>query len=295
MAILFNDNFENLQKLPSTKIRINPKTKWTNNLFYFGLVVEALAIIYTVGFSLNISTKKDSEVHLYEITDWGQWIIYFIALLSLLIHQTYIRNNINAVNELTTEDWKTAYKLKKDTSNTPNYKYDFFPANLLFSWGEYWLRTIYFILLAIIAGEIPYFLIVIEKILNHTDLVHLFGQDSFMYSFSSYLFIISCSVLCLTVLLWDFLLLTAFNRLVKTNSLLPEDEQKEIPFSSLKIKYFIISDLLSFALWGCILLFIFTKNEKFVTTWLLALSLTYSIFILLLRSWIKKGINVKQI
>jgi hypothetical protein len=294
MAILFNDDFETLQAKASIKVRVNPESKWTNNLFYFGLVIEALAIIYTVGFSLNISAEKDTEVHLYQNIDWGQRIVYLLALLSLLIHQTYIRNNINAVNELTTKEWSKTYKLKSDVNNTSNYNYDFFPANLLFSWGEYWLRTVYFILLAVIAGEIPYFLIVIEKILNHTNVVHIFGQDSFMYSFSTYFFIISCSVLCLIVLLWDFLLLTAFNRLVKNNNMLPETEQKEIPFSSLKIKYFIISDILSLALWGCILLFIFTKNEKFVTTWLLALSLTYSIVILLLRSWIKKGINIKQ-
>lgn len=291
MAFLYSNNYEELQDKCAGNRR-HPEHRVSDWLFYFGLVVEAIAIVYTVA-HISISDTTGPKRYFYEITHWDQWIVYFLALTSLIVHQFYIRNNIKAVTEIVVLKYGLKYKKKSQTDqDDKTYPYDFFPANLLFSRFEQGLRFCYFFLLAVIAGEIPYLLMVGEEISHEFSSAS--NTDYVIYPLSTKIFIFSCAILCLIVIVWDILILISFKVLIKFNSSKANEDQLEIPYSIEKIRGFIFSDSLSLLIWGCILAFIFSGQEGWINTGLMALSVIYFATITY-RTFSKKGkaINVK--
>ncbi len=228
------------QKNPKFELkRRNPEHDWLTKLFRFGLLIEAISIVYFIGFSFYVEdTNKEKFVDtlaLFEI------VMYIIALLALLTHQMFIRNTFMKVNEITTHHWNN-----KDTSDDT-----FFPHDLMFSSGEYRLRILFFISLSLIVGEIPYLLVILDKIVEAS-----FGTGFYFTKYLTQIFLASCSLVSLIVMAWNLLVLSCLYLRNKTNST-SFTADKAVG----KVLLFTFSGFLSLVMWLMILFFGLTTDD----------------------------------
>lgn len=246
------------------KPRTNIEKDWHSILFAVGLIVEAVAIVYYVGF--KVVDKSDSDLATKIANKPLKILLYLLPLIALLLHQWYIKNTFIKVNEITTHHFKD------------NPEKDLIPNNLMFSSAEFFFRYAVFLLLAVVAGEIPYILLIVEKVISP-----VFDMPFVIANSLTLIFITTCFLISFIVFLWDLVVFRGLY-LEKINS---ANQTKKIKWYSLthfsKIIIFSISGALSLGMWFLILLYSYTGDTEIMETVFYGFGVIYFVFIVVVR------------
>lgn len=260
-----NEELKALGKEPMYEhYRKDPEKNWHNRLFYFGLFLEAIAIIYYIGFKI----KDESNRNLIAISDTWQITVYLFTLVSLLIHQLFIKNTFKDINKITINHWHC----NKDS---------LFPNNLMFSTGELTLRSLFFLLFTVIAGEIPYLLMITEKIISSDSvkkqtifpmLSEWLNRMPNLSQNLSNIFIIACFLISCVVLSWDILILTA--QYISKRATPPNEEWDNSGIK--KVLVFTVTGILSWLMWGSLLYFVISKDPNIIKSYLFSFAILFT-------------------
>lgn len=243
---------------PTVPVRENPEEQLASYLFSLGLLAEAGTVAYGVAFGKNVVRNGDG-IPFYLAMSGFQIVVYSLTLLSLLIHQVLTRNAFRKIDQIRSQGRKL-----------------FFPR------GEYLFRNAYFVLLAVLVGEIPYLLIV-----THQLILRIFYPESH-FSIMTYLtpfIILTCFLLATVTCAWNAILLMAKKTVGSKHGDTPEENlygQWE----------FVFCDLLSVILWAFILIFIFTNSFAWIEVGLMAFAGLYVVVIIGFRVFLQ-GSRVK--